>query len=179
MDRDDIDFELRDIDEDILDLLENGRQTRQNLAALLDVTGEYVYQRIDLLIKLGIVEKIHDGFYELDQSSPERSVQTDSDREDVELPADLEDALDSYRSDLEDDDPERADQRVAAARAVMELLVSEGGIGRQMAQERLLPEFAVDEQSEKTWWERAAKDILGEHDSVRYNSVKNEYVYTG
>lgn len=65
VDRDDVDFELRDIDEDILDLLEEGRCTRQFLASELDVTGEYIYQRVDILIKLGIVEKIHDGFYEL------------------------------------------------------------------------------------------------------------------
>ena len=64
-DRDDIDFELRDIDERILDLLEEGRCTRQYLATELDVTGEYIYQRVDLLIKLGLVEKIHDGFYKL------------------------------------------------------------------------------------------------------------------
>lgn len=64
-DRDDIDFELRDIDEEILDLLEEGRCTRQFLASELDVTGEYIYQRVDLLIKLGVVEKIHDGFYRL------------------------------------------------------------------------------------------------------------------
>lgn len=64
-DRDDIDFELRDIDEGILDLLEEGRCTRQFLASELDVTGEYIYQRVDLLIKLGVVEKIHDGFYQL------------------------------------------------------------------------------------------------------------------
>lgn len=65
VDRDDVDFELRDIDERILDLLKEGRCTRQYLATELDVTGEYIYQRVDILIKLGIVEKIHDGFYRL------------------------------------------------------------------------------------------------------------------
>lgn len=65
MDRDDLDFELREIDERILDLLEEGRCTRQYLATQLGVTGDYVYQRVDLLRKLGVVERIHDGFYEL------------------------------------------------------------------------------------------------------------------
>lgn len=66
VDRDDIDWELRDIDVEILELLEEGRCTRQHLADELDVTGEYVYQRIDPLIQLGVVHKIHDGFYELE-----------------------------------------------------------------------------------------------------------------
>ena len=69
--RDDIDFELREIDEKILDLLEEGRCTRQYLASELDVTGEYIYQRVDLLIKLGLVKKIHDGFYRISADDEE------------------------------------------------------------------------------------------------------------
>jgi len=65
MDRDDVDFELRDIDERILDELEAGWRTRQWLASELGVSGDYVYQRVDLLRKLGVVERIHDGFYRL------------------------------------------------------------------------------------------------------------------
>ncbi|WP_248911099.1 hypothetical protein [Halocatena marina] len=59
------DHDLRDIDEAILDKLEEGRCTRQYLANELDVTGEYIYQRIDILDKLKLVEIIHSGFYEL------------------------------------------------------------------------------------------------------------------
>lgn len=98
MDRDDIDFELREIDEDILDLLENGRQTRQNLARLLDVTGEYVYQRIDLLIKLGVVEKIHDGFYELADADT-GGKDSDASASDKPSPA-IESAVNSERDDI-------------------------------------------------------------------------------
>jgi DNA-binding Lrp family transcriptional regulator len=65
MDREDIDFELRAVDEQILDELEQGWRTRQWLAAELGKSGEYIYQRIDLFIKLGVVERIHDGFYRL------------------------------------------------------------------------------------------------------------------
>jgi Mn-dependent DtxR family transcriptional regulator len=64
MDRDEVDANLRDIDEKILDKLEEYPCTRQHLAEELGVSGEYIYQRIDLLSKLGLVEKIHDGFYE-------------------------------------------------------------------------------------------------------------------
>lgn len=67
MDRDDIDVELRDIDERILDMLEKGRCTRKHLADELGVTGEYIYQRVDLLIKLGLVHRIHNGFYEIEE----------------------------------------------------------------------------------------------------------------
>ena len=66
MDRDELDVELREIDDRILDMLEEGRCTRKHLADTLDVTGEYIYQRVDLLIKLGLVRRIHDGFYELE-----------------------------------------------------------------------------------------------------------------
>lgn len=65
VDRDDIDWDLREIDVEILEQLEEGRCTRQFLAEQLDVTGEYIYQRIDPLIQLGVVNKLHDGFYEL------------------------------------------------------------------------------------------------------------------
>lgn len=65
MDRDEVDVELREIDEEILDMLEDYPCTRQHLAEELGVSGEYVYQRVDLLMKLGLVEKIHDGFFEL------------------------------------------------------------------------------------------------------------------
>lgn len=64
MDRDEVDADLRDIDTRILDKLEQYPRTRQNLSDELDVSGEYIYQRIDLLTKLGLVETIHDGFYE-------------------------------------------------------------------------------------------------------------------
>lgn len=60
-----IDVDLRPIDERILTTLDEGRCTRRHLADELDVTGEYIYQRIDVLHKLGFVRIIHDGFYEL------------------------------------------------------------------------------------------------------------------
>lgn len=63
--RDDVDFELREIDERILDMLEEGRCTRQHLASELEVSGDYIYQRVDLMHKLGIIDIIHDGFYQL------------------------------------------------------------------------------------------------------------------
>lgn len=61
----DHDVDLRDVDEQLLDTLAEGRCTRQYLAEQLDVTAEYVYQRVDLLDKLGLVEIIHPGFYAL------------------------------------------------------------------------------------------------------------------
>lgn len=64
VDRDEIDATLRDIDYDLLDLLEQHPCTRQYLAEQTGVTGEYVYQRLTQLMNLGLVDKIHDGFYE-------------------------------------------------------------------------------------------------------------------
>lgn len=65
MDHDEIDVDLRNIDWTILETLEEGPHTRQQLAERVDVTGEYVYQRVELLEKLGLVHIIHEGFYEL------------------------------------------------------------------------------------------------------------------
>lgn len=183
MDRNDIDIELRDIDEDILDLLEDGRQTRQNLARLLDVTGEYVYQRVDLLIKLGVVEKIHDGFYELAES-PARDRGHDKPAEireqqdaypAVELPMGLATEIERYAGELDRTETDHAQQRVAAARAVGRMLVAEDGVSRSEAQQRLLPQYRVPGQDDQTWWEKAAKRRYKEVDSVQWSQTRQQY----
>lgn len=69
VDRDDVDFRHRKIDVKILELLEEGRCTRRHLASQLGVTGEYVYQRVDLMVQFGLIRVIHDGFYELAEDS--------------------------------------------------------------------------------------------------------------
>lgn len=56
---------FREIDWQIIDALEEGQQTRQQLAERLDVTGEYIYKRIDTLKTIGLVEVLHEGFYAL------------------------------------------------------------------------------------------------------------------
>lgn len=120
-----------------------------------------------------------------DDDQPEEIVQNDREiieddepvHEDVhELPPALEDALEEYREKCEHYDSERADARVRAARAIMDLLAESGGVGRKEATEKLLPEYAVEGQSEKTWWQRNGKDILGELDAVVWQSGRNEYV---
>jgi len=67
---------------------------------------------------------------------------------------------------------------VAAARAIMERMVAEDGISKSRAQEDLLPEHDVEEQSAATWWRKNGKDILGEIDVVKWRSGRNEYVLT-
>lgn len=98
--RDDVDFELREIDEKILGLLEEGRCTRRYLGEQLGVTGEYVYQRVDLMSKLGIIRVIHDGFYELADETPgdvdeatEPDLSPEPESETDDLRARMEDAL--------------------------------------------------------------------------------------
>jgi len=88
VDRDDVDFELREIDERILDELERARCTRRHLADLLGVSPDYIYQRIDLLQKLGVVDVIHDGFYQLasDETEP---LQEETERVNIRAPSKL------------------------------------------------------------------------------------------
>lgn len=208
MDRDDIDIELRDIDGDILDLLEEGRQTRQNLASLLDVTGEYVYQRIDLLIKLGVVAKIHDGFYELADDDrgdarasdkPPAAIQTHGERDgdtagsvevdsgsetgteydDVELPTSLVEEIERYEGQLERSGTDKIDARVRAAEAVGRMLVAEDGVSRSDAQEELLPQLGIDGVGKDTWWQRAGKDRFGRVDEIQWSQTEQQYVFDG
>lgn len=54
------DAELR-----ILHKLEEGRATPGYLAEELDLTPEYVRGRISDLTRLGLIEKVHHGLYEL------------------------------------------------------------------------------------------------------------------
>lgn len=194
MDRDEIDFELRDIDWDILDLLEEGRQTRQNLASVLDVTGEYVYQRVDLLIKLGIVEKIHDGFYELsheytesvEDSGTEEVVEYPDRREksepqteqyaDIALPDELAVEIDRYRDEQERSETDHVDARVRAARAVGRMLVAEGGVRRQEAVDALRDAYDVPGVTDETWWQRAGKDRFANVDRIQWDQQAQRYV---
>jgi uncharacterized membrane protein len=65
MDADDVGLELRAVDRDIIRMLSDGRCTRRHLADELGYSGEYIYQRVTRLAEHGIVEVIHDGFYQL------------------------------------------------------------------------------------------------------------------
>lgn len=98
-------------------------------------------------------------------------------QENTALPGELSAALCEYREHCERHDPERADARVNAARGIMELMVAEDGISKSRAQEVLLPEYDVEEQSASTWWRKNGKDILGAIDAVEYHSGRNEYVF--
>jgi len=107
----------------------------------------------------------------------EDSVDEQESQEDTALPAELAAALADYREHCEEHDPDRADARVAAARAIMRTLVDDDGIGKSQAQEQLLPEFDVEEQSPSTWWRKNGKDLLGKIDAVEWRSGRNEYVF--
>lgn len=107
----------------------------------------------------------------------EKSVDHEDSEEDTALPAELATALAEYREQCEQYDPDRADARVAAARAIMERMVAEDGISKSRAQEDLLPEHDIEEQSAATWWRKNGKDILGQIERVEYQSGRNEYVF--
>lgn len=66
MDRSEIDeSEFTETELAILDMLEDGRCTPAYIADELDVTKEYVRGRLGDLKRLGLVEKVHRGLYEL------------------------------------------------------------------------------------------------------------------
>jgi len=107
----------------------------------------------------------------------EDSVDEHDSQEDTTLPAELATALAEYREHCERHDADRADARVAAARVIMERMVAEDGISKSRAQDELLPEYDVEDQSPSTWWRKNGKDILGAIDAVEWQSGRNEYVY--
>ena len=113
----------------------------------------------------------------LREALDEREGQEEPTTSDDNLPAALEAALADYREHCEAHDPDRADARVDAARAIMETLIAEDGIAKSYAQDELLPEHNVSGQSASTWWRKNGKDILGNIDAVQWQSGRNEYVY--
>lgn len=114
-----------------------------------------------------------------EESEPEiRTPAEPTERDASELPEYLTDALDEYRAHCEEHDSERAAARVAAARAIMHRLV-DGGVSRREAWENVLPNYPVDGQSKKTWWDKQGKRLLADLDRVEWQSGRNEYVYTG
>lgn len=180
--RDDVDFELRDIDEQILDILEEGRCTRKHLADILGVSSEYIYQRVDLMAKLGLIDIIHDGFYQLnddvndasdiDMNHEEPSVERTAERPEpantnVAEPAGdvesvVEEAVEIF-SDSWDDTDDRLAARRAAARAVLqEAIDSSGPVGMSHAVEEFYDDYGVPGQNEETWWRKNIRGLLKE-----------------
>lgn len=84
----------------------------------------------------------------------------------------LDDVVDEVSAGWDDDD--RLEDRRAAARAALELLRDRGRLGRTVATEELLPEYAVDRQDDRTWWRRTVRPVLSEVAS--YSRGRAEYV---
>jgi len=160
MDPDEIDIELRGVDREIIKMLADGRCTRRHLADTLGYTGEYVYQRVTRLMEHGIVEKIHDGFYELaadggevieDEAPAPAPSQPAADRsQEVTLPDTLPNHID------------RADAR-AAIRAAVELVAADGGVHRSEIAEAISETHPLgyDNFTRKgSWWRKVIKPGL-------------------
>lgn len=58
-------IQLSDTDEDILTILEEGRNAPSNIANRLDFTRQYVQRRLQRLEEHGYVQNIGSGVYEL------------------------------------------------------------------------------------------------------------------
>lgn len=72
MDRSELDEdEFTETEIGILDMLEDGRCTPAFIAETLDVSQEYVRGRLGELKRLGLVEQVHRGLYELNDGGTE------------------------------------------------------------------------------------------------------------
>jgi ArsR family transcriptional regulator, cadmium/lead-responsive transcriptional repressor len=76
-------LDLKEIDERILDELHDGRNVPSNLAETLDVSRQYVQQRLALLEAADHVENIGRGVYEL-LDDPREETESTSDSPDEE-----------------------------------------------------------------------------------------------
>jgi Arc/MetJ-type ribon-helix-helix transcriptional regulator len=73
------------------------------------------------------------------------------------------------------DDDDRLEDRREAARAAVRLMRDRGSLGRTVASEQLLPEYAVEGQNERTWWRQNIRDAVSEAGS--YSRGRSEYVW--
>lgn len=154
MDRDDIAIELRTVDREIIEMLEDGRCTRRHLADTLGYTGEYVYQRVTRLMEHGIVEKIHDGFYELatDGGETTREESVADTGPEIVVPESVPERID-------------ADDARAAIAATLELIASNGGVQRAEIIEQIAPEHPLgydDIGARGAWWRKVIRPALEE-----------------
>jgi hypothetical protein len=158
MNPDEIDIELRTVDQEIIEMLEDGRCTRRHLADTLGYTGEYVYQRVTRLMEHGIVEKIHDGFYELAtdggevvaDDAPAPSPPTVAQDTEITLPDTLPNHID------------HADAR-AAIQAAVELVAADGGVQRSEIAATIgeTHSLGYDNFGRKgSWWRKVIKPGL-------------------
>jgi predicted transcriptional regulator len=61
------DIELSQTDENILDMLEEGRCTPSYISDELDLSRQHITNRLRRLEEHEIVEKVHRGLYELEE----------------------------------------------------------------------------------------------------------------
>lgn len=64
---------LNEMDEEILNRLQDGRNVPANLAEELDVSRQYIYRRLKRMREHGIVRNIGRGVYELADESAVQS----------------------------------------------------------------------------------------------------------
>jgi predicted ArsR family transcriptional regulator len=105
-------LDLEEIDERILDVLSEGRNSPKNIADRLDVSRQYVHKRLKLLRAADHVETIGGGIYELVDDP--RDDQDDADRDLEARLAELQAELGDVRAER-DRLQERVDELEAQA----------------------------------------------------------------
>lgn len=174
MDPDDIDIHLRPVDEAVIRKLNEMPCTRQHLAAELDYSGEYIYQRVTRLVEHDIVEVIHDGFYRLaadggtrvDEPAAADDHDDDPDPRDAPAPTRDESAVPddttipaAAQALLEDWAPPQGDAERGRdlARQAVAALVTDGAMSAAD-----LKAVVETELSDRVAWERNMQPALGD-----------------
>lgn len=103
------------------------------------------------------------------QETPETATASEPTATDETIERIVEDVSASW------DDDDRLEDRRDAARAALRLMRDRGSLGRTVASEQLLPEYAVEGQNERTWWRQNIRDAVAEAGS--YSRGRSEYVW--
>jgi hypothetical protein len=108
------------------------------------------------------------------ESKTQRDTHTAGTADEVALPDDLEAELERWRNEMKRNDVSNIDARVRAARAVGQLVVSEGA-ARSDAVGQLLPDYRYGDVDESTWWDKVAKRRFGNVESIQWDQSEQEY----
>lgn len=92
-----------------------------------------------------------------------------------DLPGDLDEEIERWRSEMERNDVDNIDARVRAAEAVGQLVV-DGGVSRSEAAEQLLPDHNYEDVAVDTWWDKVAKQRFGNVESIQWDQNEQQYV---
>lgn len=167
--------DLSETERDILEMLEEGRCTPAYVAEEIDRSQEYVRERLRELARLGIVDNVHRGLYELaDEEREDGDVVETSER----APEPESDEREQLR-ELLSGEGDLLERRVDALLAMRDELRERGEAENDDLVAVVDPDEVRYENSDSVW-SNIAKGTLGQLDGVESPPTgRSEWRWTG